>query len=132
METPEEAERWRRRVVGFALRKHLAGCPTKISVQDFIDWSNSGGAPDIERLAALREALCSMNAIEARALLFLPGTDVQRNAELVVLSGADTGRMWNGMLTAMCPDLKVAEIRPSVVWDKNLVIDHMVPSGLGG
>ncbi|MCY3640406.1 MAG: hypothetical protein OXH37_05270 [Gammaproteobacteria bacterium] len=132
MESREEAERRRRRIIDFALRKHLAGCPTKISVQDFIDWSNAGGAPDVERLAALREALSNMNAIEARALLFLPGTSVRRNADLAVLCGADASRMWNGMLTAMCPNLKVAEIPPSIAWDKDLVIDDMEPCALAG
>ena len=132
MESGADAARRRRRVIDFALRKHLAGCPTKISVQDFIDWSNAGGAPDGERLAALSEALSSMNAIEARALLFLPGTSVRRNADLVVLCGADVGRMWNGMLTAMCPGLTVAEIPPSVAWNKDLVIDDMEPCALAG
>ena len=107
--------------LGLALEKHLAGCPTSITEQDFIMWARAGGVPNGELQWALREALLNMNAREIRFAVFDGRASTRQICHLVAQCGAAESPEWSDLIRVLHPTIPVPEVAMNPVREKALM-----------
>lgn len=95
-------------MVEYFLGKNLAGCPSKVSGEEFIEWANAHDAPNEWKRWLVKEALSGLNGGEVLMVMFDGRTHPENIARLAVACGLDEdGEAWNNLLSAFYPHLNI-------------------------